>query len=71
MNEILETLKLNQGKLKFSELYGPLADKWDIKKRTFWIYLDDLRTENKITYPIIWIDVTEPDVPIMLVEENE
>ena len=35
LNEILALLKENNGEMKFKDLYGKMALKYDITKRTF------------------------------------
>ena len=50
LNEILDTLKENNGKLTFGKLFGHFALNYGTTKRTFMDYLDTLRLTGKISY---------------------
>ena len=51
LNEILETLEKNKGKMKFRALYGALALKYGTTENTLYSYLDALNAAGKIDYP--------------------
>jgi hypothetical protein len=53
LNEILEILKSNNGRIKESKLYGLLALKYGLTQRTFDDYLAALKAAGKIEMPLL------------------
>jgi len=67
LNEILEMLKNNGGKSTFGKLYGEMALKYGVSKKTFWSYLEALEYAGKIKYPKIYLSGREHEIEISLV----
>lgn len=68
LNEILEMLKQNNGKMKFKEIYGRMALNHGVTLRTFWDYLASLKIAGKVDYSEIHVMGRQGDVEIRLVE---
>ena len=66
MNEILDLLKSNKGKMTFKELYGKMALEHGVTTRTFWGYLETLRLADKISYPWAYPAYKEEEIEISL-----
>jgi len=66
LNEILTTLKKNEGEATFGELYGHFAVSYGTTKRTFWSYLEVLKIAGKIDYPDIIVSAKEDETRIVL-----
>jgi len=50
LNEILEILKANNGRMPFKKLYGKLALKYGTTENTMWNYLEALKAAEEIDY---------------------
>lgn len=50
LNEILEILESNNGRMPFKKLYGNLALKYGTTENTLWSYLEALKAAGKIDY---------------------
>lgn len=50
LNEILDILEKNNGKITFGELFGNFALNYGTTKRTFMSYLETLKLTGKISY---------------------
>jgi hypothetical protein len=53
LQEILQFLKDKGGEVEFSALYGEFALKYGVTEKTFWSYLEVLKSAGKIDYPPI------------------
>lgn len=62
LNEILEILEKNEGKMKFKALYGSLALRYGTTEQTMWSYLNALKAGGKIDYSTVVIKTHDFDV---------
>ena len=67
LNEILRILEERGGKARFKEVYAVLALKHGVTRKTFWDYLETLKTAGKIDYPTAFPRHQEDDIEIRIV----
>ena len=67
LNEILRILEEKGGKAKFREVFAALALKYGVTRKTFWDYLETLKTAGKIDYPTAFLRHQEDDIEIRIV----
>ncbi len=52
MQTLLDILKEHGGPIPFTELFGAMSAKLGTTKNTLWSYLEALKAEGKIDYPV-------------------
>jgi len=67
LNEILEVLAKNKGKMKFRALYGALALKYGTTEQTMWSYLDALKAAGKVNYSDVVLKTEDFEVWLVTV----
>lgn len=70
INELLRILTENKGQMTFKQLYGKMALTYGITSKTFWGYLETLKTADKIDYPGIFLFDHEDEIEIKLKEKK-
>ena len=66
LSEILKLLEDNGNMMKFKDLYGRMALAYGVTERTFWEYLEVLKSANKIDYPEIYRAEQKGEIEIKL-----
>ena len=68
MNEILETLQKNGGKMKYADLYSSIVFKYGTTEKTFWDFLSLLKFLGKINYNETFLSNLGPSETIILLK---
>ena len=68
---VLQILRDKKGEAKFRYVFSLMFQRYSLSKRTFWSYLEDLKTAGKIEYPETFIAVNEDSVLVTLKEKKE
>lgn len=70
LEDILDQLKENNGKMTFGQLLGYISWKYGTTKRTFDEYLKTLYLAHQIDYPSIYSSIMENNVKISLLNKK-
>jgi predicted nucleic-acid-binding protein len=71
MDDVLRILREKRGQAKFKDVFSLMFEKYSLTKKTFWDYLDALKTSGKIDYPAYIIFGHEDELLIKLLEKKE
>ena len=71
LEEILQILRDKKGEATFRYVFSLMFQKYSLAKKTFWDYLEDLKTAGKIEYPVTVIVGNEDSMLIKLKEKKE
>ena len=71
INELLRILTENKGQMTFKQLYGKMALTYGISRKTFWDYLETLKTADKIDYPSVFLFDKEDEIEIKLLDQGK
>ena len=71
LEEILQILRGKKGKAKVRDVFSPMFEKYSLTKKTFWAYLEDLKTAGKIDYPGMVMVGQEDEMVIKLSGEKK
>jgi len=71
VDDILQILRDKNGEAKSRYVFSLMFQRYSLTKKTFWSYLEDLKTAGKIDYPGICMIGQEDEMIVKLCGEKK